>query len=130
MTKAQIIILAAGQGKRLLPLTKMLPKTMLKVGGTPIIDHILNSINLNSVNEFLIVVGHNKEEVKKYVRGLNLKLDCNFIDNDVYQTTGNTLSMVMGLRYCQGDVLILDGDILYYHYKSSTYNSIRKWEHN
>ena len=55
MNKTQIVILAAGQGKRLLPLTKVLPKTMLKVGGTPIIDHILNSINLNLINEIIIV---------------------------------------------------------------------------
>ena len=46
MTKTQIVILAAGQGKRLLPLTKSLPKTMLKVGDIPIINHIINSLNL------------------------------------------------------------------------------------
>ena len=50
MTKTQIVILAAGQGKRLLPLTKVLPKTMLKVSDIPIIGHILSSINLNLIN--------------------------------------------------------------------------------
>ena len=50
MTKTQIVILAAGQGRRLLPLTKSLPKTMLKVQEVPIIDHILDSIDINLIN--------------------------------------------------------------------------------
>ena len=75
MIKTQIIILAAGQGKRLLPLTKVLPKTMLKVDDIPIIDHILNSINLNLINEILIAVGHNKNIVMNHLKNGDIKFN-------------------------------------------------------
>ena len=68
MTKTQIVILAAGQGRRLLPLTKNLPKTMLKVQEVPIIDHILEAIDMNLINEILITVGHGKSVVMNHLK--------------------------------------------------------------
>jgi choline kinase len=70
----------------------------------------LESLGISCV---YLVVGHNKEDVKQYVGDRNLELEYEFIDNDLYRTTGNTLSMIMGLRYCSEDVVILDGDVLY-----------------
>ena len=109
MIKTQIIILAAGQGKRLLPLTKVLPKTMLKVGGTPIINHILNSINLNLVNEFLIVVGHNKEVVvnhlKKDFKGIPIK----YIDNSKHIETNSTYSLWLTRKFLKDWPTVMSG---------------------
>lgn len=114
MTKTQIIILAAGQGKRLLPLTKVLPKTMLKVGGTPIIDHILNSINLNSVNEFLIVVGHNKEVVlnhlKKDFKGIPIK----YINNPKHAETNSTYSLWLTKKLLKEKIVIINADTIFH----------------
>ena len=108
----QAVILLAGYGSRLgrddLP-----HKSLLPFDGETLLSRHLNCLELLKIERIHLVVGHNKEAVKEYVLGLNLKLDYNFIDNDVYRTTGNTLSMVMGLRCCQGDVIILDGDVLY-----------------
>ena len=108
----QAVILLAGYGSRLnrddLP-----HKSLLPFDGETLLSRHLNCLEILKIERVHLVVGHNKEEVKKYVCNLNLKLGCNFIDNDVYQTTGNTLSMVMGLSYCQGDAIILDGDVLY-----------------
>jgi choline kinase len=47
------------------------------------------------------------------VQSLNLDLPVHFIGNPVYRTTGNSLSVVMGLKHCQKETLILDGDIFY-----------------
>ena len=108
----QAVILLAGYGSRLnrddLP-----HKSLLPFDGETLLSRHLNGLEILAIERVHLVVGHNKEEVMKYVHGLNLKLDCKFIDNDVYQTTGSSLSLVMGLGYCQGDVIILDGDVLY-----------------
>ena len=108
----QAVILLAGYGSRLgrddLP-----HKSLLPFNGETLLSRHLISLETLEIERAYLVVGHNKDKIKKYVRGLNLKLGVDFIDNDIYQTTGNTLSLVMGLRCCQGDVIILDGDVLY-----------------
>ena len=108
----QSVILLAGYGSRL-SRDDLLHKSLLPFDGETLLSRHLTCLEVLEIERVHLVVGHNKEKVKQYVRSIDLKLDCNFIDNDVYRTTGNTLSMVMGLRYCPGDVIILDGDVLY-----------------
>ena len=108
----QAVILLAGYGSRL-GRDDILHKSLLPFGDETLLSRHLACLDSLDISRVFLVVGHNKEDVKQYVGGLNLGLECNFIDNDVYRTTGNTLSMVMGLRYCQEDVIILDGDIFY-----------------
>ena len=108
----QAIILLAGYGSRL-SRDDIPHKSLLPFGDETLLSRHLSCLDSLSVNCAYLVVGHNKEDVKQYVKGLSLGLEYNFIDNDVYRTTGNTLSMIMGLRYCREDVIILDGDVLY-----------------
>ena len=60
-----------------------------------------------------LILGHNSETVKHYAQSLKLELSLNFIYNSVYLKTGNTLSLIIGLRQCSEDTLIMDGDVLY-----------------
>ncbi len=65
MNVMQAVILAAGLGKRLRPLTNNLPKPMILVGGKPILEYTL-SILPQEVDEVIIVVGYLGEKIKKY----------------------------------------------------------------
>lgn len=62
----QAIILAAGEGKRMRPLTLTTPKPLLKVKGKPIIEHIIESMPLE-VTEIIIVVRYLGEKIKGYL---------------------------------------------------------------
>ena len=106
------VILLAGYGSRL-SRDDLPHKSLLPFDGETLLSRHLDCLQTLGMERTHLVLGHNKEAVKEYVHGLNLKMDCHFIDNDLYRTTGNTLSVVMGLRHCHGDVLILDGDVLY-----------------
>jgi len=112
--KTQIIILAAGQGKRLLPLTKILPKTMLKVGGVPIIDHILNSINLNLINEILIAVGHNKNVVMNYLKNNFKGIPIKYIDNPKHAETNSLYSLWLARKFLKEKIAIINADTLFH----------------
>lgn len=108
----EAIILLAGFGSRLN--RKDIPhKSLLPFGGDTLLSRHLSCLQELGIRRTHLVLGHNKEKLIEYVQNLKLDLAVNFIDNELYQTTGNTLSMVMGLRQCSGDVLILDGDVLY-----------------
>lgn len=60
------IILAAGKGTRMRELTNELPKPMLKVHGTPILEHILKGISAAGVREIFIVTGYKAEVIENY----------------------------------------------------------------
>jgi len=107
----QAVILLAGYGSRL-NRDDIPHKSLLPFDDETLLSRHLTCLDSLGISCAYLVVGHNKEDVKQYVSDLNIGLECNFIDNDVYRTTGNTLSMVMGLRYCSEDVVILDGDVL------------------
>ncbi len=108
----QAVILLAGYGSRL-GRDDIPHKSLLPFGEETLLSRHLVCLDSLGVSCAYLVVGHNKEHVKKYVETLSLGLECKFIDNDLYRITGNTLSMVMGLRFCTEDVVVLDGDVLY-----------------
>jgi NDP-sugar pyrophosphorylase family protein len=68
MTKVEkALILAAGKGTHLRPLTKSTPKPMLPIHGKPIIGYIIDGLILAGVREFHVVVGYLREQVEQYL---------------------------------------------------------------
>ncbi|TFG12490.1 hypothetical protein EU537_09405 [Candidatus Thorarchaeota archaeon] len=57
------LVLTAGKGKRLRPLTTDRSKSMLMLAGRPVLDYILNSLEDNGINDVVVVVGHGREEI-------------------------------------------------------------------
>lgn len=67
----QCVILVAGKGTRMRPLTDTCPKPLLKVAGRPILDHIIDALP-NAVDEVILVVGYRKEQIMEYCGGSHL----------------------------------------------------------
>ncbi|GJL78697.1 MAG: hypothetical protein NPINA01_16860 [Nitrospinaceae bacterium] len=108
----EAIILLAGYGSRLN--RQDIPhKALLPFGNDTLLSRHLSCLQELGISRAHLVLGHNKEKLIAYVHSLKLDLAVNFIDNALYLTTGNTLSMVLGLRQSSGDVLILDADVVY-----------------
>lgn len=61
----QCVILAAGKGTRLRPLTENCPKPLVKVGGKALLDHIVSALP-SSVDELIIVTGYLGEQIRDY----------------------------------------------------------------
>ncbi len=108
----QAVILLAGFGSRL-ERDDIPHKCLLPFGDETLLSRHLSVLASLGMERTVLVVGHNQEAVKSYTRGLDLSMPVEFVDNDRYETTGNTLSLVMGLRGRQGDFLVMDGDVLY-----------------
>lgn len=100
------IIMAAGKGERLRPLTDSVPKPLIPVHGVPMIETILKALSQNGIQEVHIVVGYLKEAF------LPLKEKYPFIDlieNPYYRDCNNISSLYVARQYLD-DVVILDGD--------------------
>ncbi len=106
------LILLAGYGSRLS--REDLPhKVFLDFNGESLLSKHLNALQSAGIEKTVLVVGYNADAIKQAVAEMKLSMPVEFVDNALYLTTGNTLSMVMGLRGMEGDVLVMDGDLLY-----------------
>lgn len=98
--------MAAGMGKRMMPLTIDTPKPLIKVNGTPMIESIITGLRQNGIAEIYIVVGylHNKFEY------LSMKYPgVVIIKNPYYEVTNNISSLYVVRDYIE-NAMILDGD--------------------
>lgn len=109
------IILAAGIGRRMRPLTDDCHKTLLEVGGQTIIGRILEGLQANSVTEVCIVTGYRADEVEEYVTREFTEFDFQFIRNERFASTNNISSMALALEGIEldTDVLLIESDLLY-----------------
>ena len=130
-TVKRAIIMAAGKGERMRPLTFNTPKPLIRVNGVRMIDSVIHALHENSITEIYVVVGYKKElfaDLEEEYPGLKL------IENPDYNSSNNISSLYYA-RECLGDCIILDGDqivrnpdVLAPEFKRSGYNAV--WTDN
>ena len=69
MTVRQVVCLVGGLGTRLGPLTQNMPKPLLKVGGRPFLDYLIDEANRFGLERLLLLAGHNAGEVVRHYAG-------------------------------------------------------------
>lgn len=111
----QALMLAAGMGKRLAKYTKNNTKCMVEVAGEKLIDHAIKAIKNAGIERFVIVVGYQGENLKKYILNKHKgELDFVFINNDVYDTTNNIYSFYLAKdELAKDDTILLESDIIF-----------------
>lgn len=91
-----VVIMAGGKGTRLYPYTKILPKPLIPINDTPIIEHIINSFRTYGSKDFHLVVNHKKNMIKAYFAETETDYSVNFADEDIPLGTGGGLSLLKG----------------------------------
>jgi UDP-N-acetylglucosamine diphosphorylase/glucosamine-1-phosphate N-acetyltransferase len=71
----QAVILAAGEGKRVRPLTRSRPKAMIPVANRPIIEYVIEALVKNGIREIIVVVGYRKEQVTRFLNQLDVPVE-------------------------------------------------------
>lgn len=107
------IILSAGQGKRLLPLTEHLPKCLLQVQGKTILEWQLDTLLACGVTDVTVVVGYQAEQVEAVLRDKYRKTAIHTLLNAEFSTTDNLVSCWLARAEMQEDFLLLNGDTLF-----------------
>lgn len=107
------IILAAGLGTRLRPLTDKIPKSLIEINGKTILVNALEKLEKNNIKEVILVVGYLKNKIKEKVGDRFGKIKITYIENDIYDKTNNSYSLWLGLKDLNEDVLIMEGDIFF-----------------
>lgn len=110
ITKA--VILAAGKGTRMGDLTEALPKPMMEVQGTPILESIVNGLVANGIQEILVVVGYRKDVITDHFGdGTDFNCRMTYVEQVVQDGTGKVVELAK--EFSNGDPFVLSyGDIL------------------
>lgn len=107
----QAIVLAAGEGRRLRPLTKHRPKVMLPVGGRPILEHVVEALTANGVTEITFVVGYHREVIQTHFQdGDDWGAKITYVNQDRQLGTGHALATGFDAVRPERDFLVLPGD--------------------
>jgi len=106
------VILAAGEGVRLQPITSTRPKHLIKVGGKPILEHCLNAVKTSGMDEALIVIHYMGDVIRQYFGdGEKFGLKIEYVEQKAVLGTGNAVSLVE--PYVKDDFLLVYGDLLF-----------------
>lgn len=109
----QALLLVAGSGNRLLPLTKELPKSLLMINGKSILENALNHLAAVGVEDIRIVIGHQGKLIRDRFGDSFLGMHLEYIENPIYKSTNSMYSFHLGLQGITGPLWMLEGDVVF-----------------
>jgi glucose-1-phosphate thymidylyltransferase len=108
---ARAVVLAAGQGSRLMPLTAECPKSMLSVAGEPLLLRTLGQLRQAGFDSLSVVVGYRGDAI---VRALEPRFpEAQVIDNPRFAQDVNILSLLLGLGDSDAPTLVVEADVAF-----------------
>ena len=120
-----VVVMAGGKGTRLYPYTKILPKPLIPIGDTPIVERIINCFTDYGIDKFYMTVNYKKGMIKAYFADLNPKYSIEYVEETKPLGTGGSIKLVpekfdKPLFVTNCDALILtDYHALYGHHIKS-----------
>ena len=115
MTNYIALILAAGFGNRMKPLTDTNHKTLLNVANETILGRILKKLEEENIYEIYIVTGYRDKQIKDYINDNFPQLDISYIHNSRYRETNNIYSLALALEQINTNknLVLIESDLIF-----------------
>jgi choline kinase len=107
------LLLAAGTGSRLSPLTDMTPKCLVRLNGISILERLVDSLKSYGFKRLVVVVGHHAECISDFFCARAGEMEITYILNPLYTTTGNIYSLWLARKIIDEPFLLLESDIVF-----------------
>ena len=104
----QALVLAASRGNNLYELTEERPKAMIKVGGAPLIRHLVNELRRQSVHAVTVIAGYQAEKLRGD--------DYDLLVNEQYEDSGELATLACAAEQFSDDMIVTYGDLLFRGY--------------
>lgn len=102
----QAVILAAGEGKRLRPLTRSRPKALIPVGNVPVMDYVIDALLASGIRDIIVVVGYRKEQVIRHLNSLDASVEVVVQEKQL----GTAHALLQAKDLIKGRFMVLPGD--------------------
>ena len=107
------IILASGIGKRLQPLTKNIPKSLIKIKEKTIIERQIDSLLKCKINDIIITTGPFEKKLKNFLNDKYKDLNITYVLNPQYNSTNYIYSLWLTKFYINDDIILIHGDLIF-----------------
>ena len=105
----EVIILAAGNSSRMLPITRDFPKCLLQIGGKTILEHQISAFKKHGLKRFNIVLGYKYKKVLPFI----LKEDIHVIYNKFYNKSNSMYSLWLTKKRYNTHIIIVNSDLYF-----------------
>jgi UDP-N-acetylglucosamine diphosphorylase / glucose-1-phosphate thymidylyltransferase / UDP-N-acetylgalactosamine diphosphorylase / glucosamine-1-phosphate N-acetyltransferase / galactosamine-1-phosphate N-acetyltransferase len=118
----QAVMLLAGEGTRMHPLTYTKPKPLLKIAGQTILEHNLENLKRNGIQDVTLIVGYLQEEIKKFLENVR-EFKFNFVLQGEQLGTGHALLQAKDFIKDDNFTVIYGDDLYHYEDIKKTLNN-------
>ncbi|NTU72109.1 MAG: phosphocholine cytidylyltransferase family protein [Coriobacteriia bacterium] len=107
------LLLAAGMGSRLAPLTDSTAKCMVGLSGIPILERLLRTLSSYGFTRLVIVVGHESESIQDYLGERSGDIQIDYVTSSRYRTTNNIYSLWLARHVIDEPFLLIESDLVF-----------------
>ena len=107
------LLLAAGTGSRLFPLTKSSPKCLTLVNDKSILERLVNNLKSQGFKRLVIVTGHEKECIMDYLGEKSGDIRIEYVHSPLYKTTNNIYSLWMARNIINEPFVLFESDLIF-----------------
>lgn len=107
------LLLAAGTGSRLRPLTLDAPKCLTEVGGEPILGRLVDNLRLQGIKRLVVVTGYLDHCVREFLQNNAADLQVDYVFNPVYKTTNNIYSLWLARKVIDEPFILIESDLVF-----------------
>jgi len=107
------LLLAAGTGSRLSPLTDMTPKCLVHVNEFTILERLIRSLQEHDFKRLVVVVGHQADSVRDYLGTRAGGMEISYITSPLYKTTNNIYSLWLARNVIDEPFLLIESDLVF-----------------
>jgi choline kinase len=107
------LLLAAGTGSRLYPLTQNAPKCLTMVNGRSILQRLIFSLNLHGFNRLVVMIGYMEKHIRNFLGNRVGSVKIDYIFSPLYDTTNNIYSLWMARKAINESFLLLESDLVF-----------------
>ena len=107
------LLLAAGTGSRLYPLTQNSPKCLTMVNEISILERLITSLNQHGFERLVVVTGHLENRIRKFLGTRAGNLTIEYVYSPLYKTTNNIYSLWMAREIINEPFLLIESDLVF-----------------
>jgi NDP-sugar pyrophosphorylase family protein len=107
------LLLAAGMGSRLSPLTDSTPKCLVAVNRIPILERLMRSLRSHGFKRLIVVTGHLSEVIEDYLGRRYAGIDISYVHSPRYKTTNNIYSLWLAGKIINEPFLLIESDLVF-----------------
>lgn len=107
------VLLAAGCGTRLQPITLDAPKCLTPVAGETILHRLIQHLRLHGIKRLVVVIGYKGDQVQRYLEQYASDFELDFVLNPQYDSTNNIYSLWLAKQQIRESFILLESDLVF-----------------